>query len=310
MDKPVVTNAALLEAARDGLTRGRKTMEPKWLYDAAGSELFVQITELPEYYPTRTEERILREHLERLAAQVPSRAELVELGSGASSKTRLLLDRLDALASYVPIDVSSDFLDATATELAADYPELEITPVVGDFTEPLALPPEAGPRVAFFPGSTIGNLDPAAAVALLEEVRSWPGIRAFILGVDLVKDPGTLVRAYDDAAGVTAAFNLNLLHRMNREIGTDFDTERFAHRAVWNAEEARIEMHLVSQADQRVHVGDRTAEFAAGETIHTESSRKFTRRSLEALCGSAGWRIADFLSDDAEMFGVAVLVPM
>ena len=310
MDKPVVTNAALLRAASEGLTRdGQKVMEPKWLYDEAGSELFVQITELPEYYPTRTEEAILRANLDRLAAHVPAGAELVELGSGASTKTRLLLDRLGDLAAYVPVDVSSDFLDATATALGADYPELPITPVVGDFTQAIALPPQRGPRVAFFPGSTLGNLDREAALALLRQVRSWPGIHAFVLGVDLVKDTGTLVRAYDDSAGVTAAFNLNLLRRMNREIGTDFDIGAFEHRAVWNAEAARIEMHLVSRKPQRVHVGPRVAEFAEGESIHTESSRKFTRQSLAGLCEAAGWRIEDLLLDDGQRFAVAVLKP-
>lgn len=309
MDKPVITNRALLEAARDGLTRDRKTMEPKWLYDEAGSELFEQITELPEYYPTRTEAAILQEHLETLAGYVPRGAELVELGSGASTKTRLLLDRLDGLSTYVPIDVSSEFLDATAETLAADYPALPITPVVGDFTRPLDLPAPTGPRVVFFPGSTLGNLNNETASALLRQVRGWSGVHAFILGIDLVKDADILVRAYDDSAGVTAAFNLNLLQRMNREIGTDFDTGRFSHRAVWNADAARVEMHLVSGGDQIVRIGDRDVPFAAGETIHTENSRKFTPQTLKALIEPTGWKTSEFLTDPERMFGVVVLVP-
>lgn len=308
MSKPI-TNVALLEAAKEGLTRDLKTMEPKWFYDETGSELFERITDLPEYYPTRTEYAILHDNIETLAGYFPRNTELVELGSGASTKTRLLLDRLGEASTYVPIDVSAAFLEATATTLAADYPALRITPVVGDFTGTLDLPPPTGPRVAFFPGSTLGNLNREAATTLLKQVRSWPDIHAFILGVDLVKDAGVLVRAYDDEAGVTAAFNLNLLRRMNREIGTDFDTAQFSHRAVWNADAARVEMHLVSRTDQSVRIGDRHASFAAGETIHTENSRKFTPDSLKSLVEPAGWRMSEFLQDGQRLFGVAVLVP-
>lgn len=308
MDKPSVLNEALLSAAIEGLTKTEKTMEPKWFYDEIGSSLFEDITALPEYYPARTEFNILADNIDRLAEHVPQGAELVELGSGASTKTRLLLSRFP-IDVYVPIDISAIFLDATATLLSTDYPALQITPVVGDFTGPLILPAPQGLRVAFFPGSTIGNLDGERAAALLKRVRTWPHVHAFILGVDLVKDEDVLIRAYDDLAGVTAAFNLNLLHRMNREIGANFQPDQFAHKAFWNASEARIEMYLVSLRDQVVHIGEHQVPFAAGETIHTESSRKFTVESLERLTSSAGWEIRDFIVDDAAYFGVAVLAP-
>ncbi|MGP3725355.1 L-histidine N(alpha)-methyltransferase [Cereibacter sphaeroides] len=309
MDALVIRNPELLADALRGLSQSPKRMEPKWFYDAEGSALFERITELPEYYPTRTETAILTAGADRLAAHVPEGAELVELGSGASVKTRLLLDRLTGLSAYVPVDISASFLKETARALARDYPDLPIHPVVADFTKPLRLADEGHPRVGFFPGSTLGNLDPEGARALMRGVRDWPGIRGFIVGIDLIKDEDTLVRAYDDAAGVTAAFNLNLLHRMNREIGADFDPDRFAHRAIWNAEKARIEMHLESLEDQEVQIGPRRIRFRAGETIHTENSHKFSATSFAERAAEAGWRLADFLTDARRQFGVALLEP-
>lgn len=310
MDRPLVTNPALLRAATDGLARPQKEMSPKWLYDEIGSEIFEEITVLPEYYPTRTEREILETRGDALAAHVPEGAELVELGSGASVKTRLLLDRLkDRLSAYVPVDISQDFLNATARDLAHDYPGLTILPVTADFTRPLPLEEDGTPRVAFFPGSTLGNLDDAAAESLLSGVADWPGIRAFILGIDLVKDRETLVAAYDDSAGVTARFNLNLLARMNREIGADFDLDAFEHRAVWNDAETRIEMHLVSLRDQSVHLNSHRIDFAEGETIHTENSRKFTPEGIDRMAARTGWRRDALLTDDDRRFAVAVLVP-
>ncbi|MGP3698806.1 L-histidine N(alpha)-methyltransferase [Rhodobacter sp. NSM] len=309
MDALVIRNPELLADALRGLSQPRKFMEPKWFYDTEGSALFERITDLPEYYPTRTETAILTAAADRLAAHVPEGAELVELGSGASVKTRLLLDRLDGLSAYVPVDISAAFLKETARRLSQSYPALPIRPVVADFTRPLRLEDAGHSRVGFFPGSTLGNLDPAGARALLQGVRDWPGVRAFIVGIDLIKDEETLVRAYDDSAGVTAAFNLNLLHRMNREIGADFDTDRFAHRAIWNAGKARIEMHLESLADQSVRIGPRDIRFAKGETIHTENSHKFSEESFSTQAEQSGWTLAEFLTDADRLFGVAVLEP-
>ncbi|MGI3211755.1 L-histidine N(alpha)-methyltransferase, partial [Roseovarius tibetensis] len=279
-----ITNRALYADAIDGLSQTPKGLSPKWFYDAVGSEIFEEITQLAEYYPGRTERAILESQLPRIAAHVPDGAALVELGSGASVKTRLLLDGLPQLSGYVPVDISEDFLHATAAELAEDYPSLGITPVVADFMTPVRLPDLGGAPVAgFFPGSTIGNLDPGAARALLARLADWRDHEVLILGVDLVKAAGTLVAAYDDSDGVTARFNLNLLTRLNREAGASFDLDTFRHLAVWNAVESRVEMHLESLQDQVVRLGEREVAFSVGETIHTENSHKYTVDGLSAL---------------------------
>lgn len=311
MDKPVVDNHALLQSALAGLLADQKTLESKWFYDRAGSDLFEQITDLPEYYPTRTEVSILQAQADAIAGYVAPGAALVELGSGASTKTRILLDHFDALKTYVPIDISGDFLLQTARGLSTDYPRLDVTPVVGDFMGDVALPSalKHTSKVAFFPGSTIGNLDQGAAADLLARVRAWDNIAAFIVGIDLVKDTDLLVRAYDDAAGVTAAFNLNILHRLNREIGADFDVDQFAHEARWNAEESRIEMHLVSKAAQTALIGTRMIRFAKGESIHTENCWKYTPESFTAIAAKGGWTADAFYQDDNGLFSVCVLVP-
>ncbi|MEM8788455.1 MAG: L-histidine N(alpha)-methyltransferase [Pseudomonadota bacterium] len=311
MDRPTVTNPDLLQAALKGLQARPKRMNPKWFYDAQGSALFERITTLEAYYPTRVETGILRAEVAALAAHVPAGAALVELGSGASVKTRILLDHLPASGAYVPFDISAEFLRDAAKALRADYPGLAVTPLVGDFLEDPSWPEALAetPKTVFFPGSTIGNLEAGQAVDLMRRVRAWPGVTAFVLGLDMVKDERHLLRAYDDAQGITAAFNLNLLARMNREIGAGFDLDGFAHEARWNAPLARIEMHLVSRRAQRVPVGPTDIPFAEGETIHTESSHKYTRDRLEAMADQAGWVVADVLHDPDRWFGVAVLKP-
>jgi dimethylhistidine N-methyltransferase len=309
--RPQVGNPDLLRAARDGLGGAPKQMSPKWFYDDTGSALFERITELPEYYPTRTEISILSRQAKRLATFIPEGAALVELGSGASVKSRLLLDALPRLGAYVPVDISESFLASAGAQIADAYSHLEVVPVPGDFTECLSFPRriEEMEKVAFFPGSTVGNLEDDEAAQLLARVRSWHGIRGFILGADLVKDEALLLAAYDDAQGVTAAFNMNLLARLNGEADAGFDLDRFAHRAVWNPEFSRIEMHLVSLADQKVRLADAEITFTEGETIHTESSRKYTLDQLSALAHETGWKLVESVSDGNEHFAVVILAP-
>lgn len=301
---------SLTAHALHGLSQDAKSLSPKWFYDALGCELFEEITTLPEYYLGRTERAILQARLPAIAAQVPDGAALVELGSGASVKTRLLLDGLPHLWGYVPVDIAEAFLRRTAARLAADYPALTVTPVVADFMAPVPLPDLQGrPVVGFFPGSTLGNLGPDQAIELLGRLRAWPNHHALILGVDLVKAPARLEAAYDDAQGVTAAFNLNLLTRLNREAGADFDLSAFRHRAVWNAAEYRVEMHLQSLRAQTVTVAGRAFAFREGETIHTENSHKFTAERLSEMAGAAGWHLDTVLTDPDGDFAIAILRP-
>ena len=304
-------DADLVAAAVEGLGSTPKRMSPKWFYDETGSALFEDITRLPEYYPTRTEISILQTQIDALIAHIPEGAALCELGSGASAKSRLLLDALPELGAYVPVDISATFLMAAGAGIAADYPDLDVVPVVGDFTQALRFPPrvELSPKVAFFPGSTLGNLEDAEATALLRRVRGWSDVRAFIIGVDLVKDTDVLVSAYDDSAGVTAAFNKNLLARLNREAGADFDLDAFSHSAVWNDGRERIEMHLVSGTSQQVRLGGHRFSFEVGETIHTESSRKYTPDRLRDLAAGAGWKVDAFLADERGYFAIAIMAP-
>jgi dimethylhistidine N-methyltransferase len=292
-----------------GLSRPQKAVSPKWFYDAAGSDLFEDITRLPEYYPTRQEAALLRDMATALVARFGDDAVLVEFGSGASEKTRILLDAAPTLGAYVPIDISPDALNAAAASIAEAYPNLRVAPMVGDFLNLAPLPELGlGRRIGFFPGSTIGNLEPDQAIAFLANARERLGPGAlFVLGVDLVKDAQTLIAAYDDAQGVTAAFNKNLLVRANRQLGADFDLDAFAHEARWNAEASRMEMHLRSERDQTVRIGGPSFDFAAGETIHTESSRKFTEGSVQAMAEAAGWRVADFRSGPEPSVALAVL---
>ncbi len=294
-----------------GLGAPRKRLEAKYFYDEAGSRLFDRICELDEYYPTRTETAILREKAGDLARLVPEGAALIEPGAGSLAKTRILLDALPGLGAYVPVDISGAHLQRAAARLRRDHPGLPVRPVAGDFTKGITLPPadRGRPGVVFFPGSTIGNFEKEAARALLAGFAAIPGVAALVIGVDLVKDPDRLVRAYDDREGVTAAFNLNLLARINRELGGDFDLAGFAHEARWNADASRIEMHLVSLHTQSVRVLGHRFNFRAGESIHTENSHKFTPAGFRALAGAAGWAPADLWLDPDRLFSVHVMVP-
>ncbi len=293
-----------------GLAAPQKRLAPKYFYDAEGSALFEQITDLPEYYPTRAEMEILTAHAADIAALVPAGAALVEFGSGSSTKVRLLLNHLRALSAYVPVDISGDFLEEAAQALRVDVPGLTVLPVAADFTRPFPLPEavRGRPLVGFFPGSTIGNFDPEDARSFLANAKGTLGAGAhMVVGVDLVKDPRVLHAAYNDRAGVTARFNLNLLHRANRELGTDFDVAAFSHRAIFNAPASRIEMHLVSQQPQTVHLNGRAFSFAAGENLHTESSYKYTSAGFAALAESAGWTPKRVLTDPQGLFSVHIL---
>jgi L-histidine Nalpha-methyltransferase len=301
---------AFLDDVRAGLSRPQKALSPKYFYDAAGSDLFEAITRLPEYYPTRTEIGILDRSGPEIAALLPAHAALVEFGSGSTVKLRRLLEHLETLAAYVPVDVSGTFLRSQAEALKADLPQLRVEPVVADFTRDFDLPHSLDglPRAGFFPGSTIGNFEPAEAEGLLRRFGRILGEGAhMIVGVDLVKDAATLERAYDDAAGVTAAFNLNLLTRINRELAGRFDLDAFAHRAVFNPSASRIEMHLVSRNAQDVRVGSDTFAFAEGETIHTESSYKYTVATFQALAERAGWTWLKVWTDPQGLFSVHAL---
>jgi dimethylhistidine N-methyltransferase len=296
--------------ALEGLSRPQKAMSPKYFYDAEGSRLFEAICDLPEYYPTRTETALLGDIAGEIAAVLPKDAALVEFGSGASTKTRLLLDAAPQIAVYVPIDISPTALDEAAQALRADYPEVAVAPLVDDFTRAIQLPQDAAgrPVAGFFPGSTIGNFTPKEAIAFLANARALLGDGSvFIVGCDLVKDPGVLVAAYDDAAGVTAAFNMNLLTRMNRELGADFDLAAFRHLSRWNATEQRIEMHLESLRRQTVEVAGKMFAFAEGETIHTENAYKFTLAGIEGLAAAAGWSLERAWRSEEPAFAVVLL---
>ena len=283
-----------------GLTAQPKALPPKYFYDLAGSALFERITALPEYYPTRCEIGILQDSAPAIAAMFPPGCALIEFGSGSSRKARILLDAAARVTAYVAVDISGDFLQQDLAQLERDLPRLVVYPLVADFTQPFAVPERlaALPRVGFFPGSTIGNFEPADAGAFLRHAGRvlGPGT-LFLVGVDLVKDHGILHRAYNDAAGVTAQFNLNLLTRINRELGADFDLAAFEHRAFFNAEQSRIEMHLVSTKPQKVHLNGVTIDFRRGETIHTENSYKYTIESFQALARGAGWSPVEVFSD-------------
>lgn len=293
-----------------GLTASPKRLSPKYFYDSRGSELFERITEQPEYYPTRCELEILRNHAADIAALVPEGAALIEFGSGSSMKTRLVLDAARQLAAYVPVEISGDFLQEQAEVLRAEYPRLSILPVAADFTAPFSLPAElqAMPRVGFFPGSTIGNFDPHDAAAFLRHAGRILGAGAvLIIGVDLVKDPVVMQRAYNDEKGVTAAFNRNVLGRINRELGGDFDVDGFEHHAFFNRERSRIEMHLASRSGQHATVCGEQVDFRAGETIHTESSYKYSIESFGALARGAAWTPVSVWTDENRYFSVHAL---
>jgi dimethylhistidine N-methyltransferase len=291
------------------LSKFPKKLSPKYFYDAKGSELFEQITVLPEYYPTRTELSILRECGGEIARLMPEGAALIEFGAGATTKVRLLLER-SRFAAYVPVDISGDFLNAQAEGLRRDFPELAIYPVAADFTAPFALPDAiAGmPKVGFFPGSTLGNFEPQEAEAFLHSARDILGEGAqMIVGVDLEKDERTLYDAYNDAAGVTARFNLNVLERINRELGGNFELSSFIHRSIYNHDRHRIEMHLISRKAQSVRVLGHHFSFRPGESIHTENSYKYSLERFTALANASGWQVRQTWTDSARMFSVHAL---
>jgi dimethylhistidine N-methyltransferase len=290
-----------------GLSAKAKAIPCRFLYDARGSALFDRICELPEYYPTRTELGILRAAARDIAERAGPAAQMIELGGVNSSKARILLDALDAPAAYIPVDISRDHLRASAHAIHAEKPGLEVLAVCADYTQPLTLPeaPGAGMRLGFFPGSTIGNLQPDEAIAFLADwaEKLGPGA-AMVVGVDLRKDAAILEPAYDDAEGVTADFTRNLLVRANRELGADFDLSAFAHRARYDATHGRIEIHLESLKDQVVHVGETALAFHAGERIHCEDSYKYSIDGFRGIARAAGFRPAAVWTDSAELFSV------
>jgi L-histidine Nalpha-methyltransferase len=282
-------------AVLDGLDDDQKHIPSIWLYDRRGSELFEEITKVAEYYPTRTETRLLAGLAPELESEIGGVHSLVEIGSGSSRKTRLLLAAMHSLARYVPVDISAEFLHDASAGLARDFPHLAVLPVVADFTEPFVLPGAASDdsagNLGFFPGSTIGNFTPDAAVALMTHLGRTLGPRSrLLIGVDTTQDPALLIPAYDDAAGITAEFNLNLLARINRELDGDFDRRDFRHLARHDPLEGRIEMHLVSRRAHEVHVRGRTFAFAEGETIHTENCYKYSPSQFLHMAHAARWR--------------------
>lgn len=291
---------------RDGLSRYPKQTPPIWFYDRTGSELFEAITQLPEYYPTRVETALLASIGAEIAAAVgPGRA-VIEFGAGSATKTPHLLSAI-APAAYVPVDISGDFLRDSSAALSAQFPRLPVVPVEADFNRPFPLPDGIAhvPRLGFFPGSTIGNQGPAEGVDLLRAMRASLGDGSMLLiGMDRVKDTEILLSAYDDAAGVTAAFNRNLLHRINRELGGTIPVASFAHRARWNEEAARIEMHLEALADVTFHVDGRAFSMRAGETIHTENSHKYAPRDARLLLRAGGWEPMAEWTDPANLFAI------
>lgn len=301
-----------LKGIVDGLKKPEKEISPKYFYDEKGSQLFDRITEQPEYYPTQTEISIMRDNVGDMAARIGKQASLIEFGSGSSLKTPILLENLDELAAYVPVDISKEHLIASSEALGRDYPHIEIIPVVADFTQPFDLPtPRVMPKknIVYFPGSTIGNFPPKAALDLLRTMHTEAGEGgALLIGVDLQKDIQTLEAAYNDAAGVTAEFNLNMLEHLNREFGTNFDLSAFSHHAMYNAKLGRIEMRLISHADQEVQVGDEVIIIEKGEAILTETSHKYTLDGFAELAEQAGFRVEKVWTDAKQLFSVQYLV--
>ncbi|HEY8831406.1 MAG TPA: L-histidine N(alpha)-methyltransferase [Gemmatimonadaceae bacterium] len=300
----------MLHDVRQGLTTVPKQLSPKYFYDERGSELFEEITQLPEYYLTRAERLLLEKKIPEIVASVRP-CSLVELGAGSATKTRIILDAMresGCAECYVPIDVSKEFLEATAVQMQTDYSTVRITPVVSDITEPFTLPPVASPTLVAFLGSTIGNFPREEAVRLLSHIASAMGPSdRFLLGADLVKDPAVINTAYNDSRGVTAAFNLNLLERLNRELGANFPVKDFEHRAFYSSEHRRIEMHLVARKVHTVvipEIGD--VSFKEGETIRTELSYKYDRATLEDILKASGLAMEKWMPADDGAFALAL----
>ncbi|MFY9699455.1 MAG: L-histidine N(alpha)-methyltransferase [Rhodoplanes sp.] len=302
--------AAFRKDVWSGLSQDLKSIPPKYFYDQHGSELFEAITRTPEYYPTRAELSILNDNAAAIASHVPAGAAMIEFGSGATTKARILLQAAQ-VAAYVPVDISGAFLASEANRLENDLPGLKVFPVAADFTQPFELPAEVAgtPLVGFFPGSTLGNFEAHEATAFLRHAAKLLGPDArLIIGIDRMKDPDILHSAYNDAAGITATFNLNLLRRINRELDANFDIEKFCHYAFYNREHSRVEMHLVSRARQKVRIDGRNFEFRRGETIHTENSYKYAPELFRTIAQGAGWRQAAVWVDADQSFSVHVLV--
>jgi len=291
-----------------GLRQSPKVLSPKFFYDEVGSQLFEKITELPEYYLTRTELSIMRKHIGEIVNLIGPHASLIEFGSGSSMKTRILLEHLDRLAAYVPVDISRDHLVAAAEALALEFPHIEVLPVAADFTQPFDLPqPGVMPlrNIVYFPGSTIGNFSPGAARALLEVMyQEAKEGGALLIGVDLKKDKTILERAYNDGAGVTARFNLNMLRRLNNEFSANFDLSRFEHRAVYQESPGRIEMHLVSTCSQTVRVAGKGFHFEENDFIRTECSHKYTLEEFAEMARRAGFVVHTVWIDPERLFSV------
>jgi dimethylhistidine N-methyltransferase len=311
MDAPLTAaDPAFRSDVLTGLAAPIPAIPARWLYDHRGSELFEKITELPEYYPTRTERAILERCCPDVARIAGKGDAVVEFGSGSSAKTPILLNAVEPSA-YVPIDISGEFLRESAAMLQRDFPTLPIYPVEGDFMQPIALPPELADRakLGFFPGSTIGNLVPRTAVDLLRAMKETLGSGAYLLiGMDRLKDVDVLLRAYDDAARVTAEFNLNLLRRINAELSGTIPVEAFRHRAIWNDKAARIEMHLEALRDVEFTVEGQRFAFKKGETIHTENSHKYGLRDSRLLLRAAGWGVVEEWTDEGDQFALILAV--
>lgn len=304
----MAANAAELREIVDGLSGEVKKISPKYFYDQRGSQLFDEITRLPEYYLTTTELGIMRDNMDEICALVGERASLIEFGSGSSLKTRLLLDHLPALAAYVPVDISGDYLHACAAQIRDEYPHVDVLPVVADFTQHFQLPsPAITPvrNIVYFPGSTIGNFEHDAALELLRVMHHEAGENgALLIGVDLQKDPKLIERAYNDSAGVTAEFNLNMLQHLNRDYGANFDVTEFAHSANYDQDNGRVVIELVSQVEQTFAIGNTEFNLANGEAILTEYSHKYTIEGFADMVEQVGFSVAKIWTDTQCMFSV------
>ena len=300
----------MLDEVIDGLRQSQKQLPSKFFYDERGSELFEQITYLDEYYPTRTERTILQDNIQEITEVIGPEAMLIELGSGSSSKTRLLLEKLSSLSAYVPVDISEEFLLKVVNQLRMEYPKTSIIPVFADYTSHFELPDLGGGyrnQVVFFPGSTIGNFRPSKAQSFLDTLASVTDDDAgMLVGVDLKKDKEIIEKAYNDEQGLTAAFNKNMLERLNRELDADFDVDRFDHRAFYNEEKGRIEMHLVSKCQQTIKIADQGIHFEEGESIHTENSYKYSADDFEQLV-SDWYSVEKLWTDDRDYFSLQYL---
>ncbi|MEO1023039.1 MAG: L-histidine N(alpha)-methyltransferase [Bacteroidota bacterium] len=303
--------SSMLEEVLEGLSKPQKTLPSKYFYDEKGSELFDQITELDEYYPTRTEVEILQTHFDEIAASLGESVVLIEPGSGSSEKTKQFLDRLTALCCYIPMDISGDYLDKVARRLQDEYPDIDIKPLAADYTKPFTLPdvnPHAR-KVVYYPGSTIGNFERYKVERFLGVIHNIVGDDGgFLIGVDLKKEESVLYHAYNDSEQVTAAFNKNLLTHLNRKLESDFNVDQFAHEAIWNEELSRIEMHLISRMNQAVRVNGSVITFKEGETIHTENSHKYTIEAFAELV--APWfEVKKVWTDHNTWFSIQYLEP-